>query len=51
MRRGQAQTSVINDDQKRALLDSLRFDQIDARQTSVKVAYGKTCKWLLKKSE
>jgi len=33
------------------LLDSLRFDQIDARQLTIKNAHAKTCKWLLKKSE
>ena len=33
------------------LLDSLRFDQIDARQTTIENAHAKTCKWLLKKPE
>jgi hypothetical protein len=33
------------------LLDSLRFDQIDTRQTTIKNAHAKTCKWLLKKPE
>ncbi|KAF2195876.1 hypothetical protein K469DRAFT_616754, partial [Zopfia rhizophila CBS 207.26] len=32
------------------LLDSLRFDQIYARQTTIKNAHAKTCKWLLKNS-
>ncbi|MCJ1422111.1 hypothetical protein MMC32_008482, partial [Xylographa parallela] len=41
----------LNEEQKRTLLDSLRFDQIDARQMTIKNAHAKTCKWLLKKSE
>jgi ankyrin repeat protein len=39
------------DDQRRMLLDSLRFDQIDARQMTIKNAHAKTCKWLLEKSD
>ncbi|KAH8688669.1 hypothetical protein GQ44DRAFT_802460, partial [Phaeosphaeriaceae sp. PMI808] len=38
----------LDNDQRRILLDSLRFDQIDARQTTIKNAHAKTCKWLLK---
>jgi hypothetical protein len=38
----------LREEQKRMLLDSLRFDQIDARQTTIKNAHAKTCKWLLK---
>jgi ankyrin repeat protein len=41
----------LNDAQKRCLLDSLRFDQIDARQMTIKTAHAKTCKWLLKCKE
>ncbi|MCJ1288448.1 hypothetical protein MMC26_007806, partial [Xylographa opegraphella] len=41
----------LNEEQKRILLDSLRFDQIDARQMTIKNAHAKTCKWLLKRSE
>ncbi|KAL9616341.1 MAG: hypothetical protein Q9160_008784 [Pyrenula sp. 1 TL-2023] len=37
-----------SEEQRRMLLDSLRFDQIDARQTTIKNAHFKTCKWLLK---
>jgi len=33
------------------LLDSLRFNQIDARQMTIKNAHIKTCKWLLKNFE
>lgn len=36
----------LNRKQKRKLLDLLRFDQIRARQTTIK-----TCEWLLKRSE
>lgn len=38
-------------DQKLMLLNSLRFDRIDARQMHIKAAHTKTCKWLLRKSE
>ncbi|RYP71044.1 hypothetical protein DL769_004757 [Monosporascus sp. CRB-8-3] len=41
----------LSKEQKQALLDSLRFDQIDARQMTIKNAHAKTCKWLLRKSE
>jgi hypothetical protein len=41
----------LNEEQKRILLNSLRFDQIDTRQMTIKTAHAKTCKWLLKKSE
>ncbi|RYP25338.1 hypothetical protein DL767_008433 [Monosporascus sp. MG133] len=34
-------------DQRKALLDSLRFEQIDSRQTNIKAAHRKTCEWLL----
>jgi hypothetical protein len=32
-------------------MDSLRFEQIDARRTGIKRAHARTCKWLLKKRE
>ena len=41
----------LNTEQRRMLLDSLRFDQINARQMTIKNAHAKTCKWLLKNSE
>ena len=41
----------LTEKQKRMRLDSLRFDQIDARQMTIKNAHAKTSKWLLKKSE
>lgn len=43
--------SALRDEQRRLLLESLSFDQIDARQLTIKKAHAKTCKWLLKKSE
>ena len=43
--------SLLNEEQKRVLLDSLRFNQIDARQMTIKKAHAKTCTWLLRKSE
>ncbi|RYP13683.1 hypothetical protein DL765_006765 [Monosporascus sp. GIB2] len=43
--------SPLSEEQKQALLNSLRFDQIDARQLTIKNAHAKTCKWLLKKPE
>ncbi|KAH8592574.1 hypothetical protein B0O99DRAFT_548496, partial [Bisporella sp. PMI_857] len=41
----------FNEKQKSILVDSLRFDQIDSRQMTIKKAHAKTCKWLLEKSE
>lgn len=43
--------SVLSTDQRRTYLDSLRFNQIDARHATIKAAHAKTCKWLLSKSE
>ncbi|KAH7038362.1 ankyrin repeat-containing domain protein [Microdochium trichocladiopsis] len=34
-----------------ALMESLKFDQIDARQTNITSAHAKTCRWLLRKQE
>ena len=42
---------ALTEDQRRSLLDSLRFDQIDARHATIKPAHAKTCKWLLSRSE
>ncbi|KAL6798332.1 Pfs, NB-ARC and ankyrin domain protein [Trichoderma sp. SZMC 28012] len=42
---------TISVEQMNALLDSLRFDQIEARQMTIKNAHAKTCRWLLRKSE
>ncbi|KID95301.1 Pfs, NB-ARC and Ankyrin domain protein, partial [Metarhizium majus ARSEF 297] len=48
-RRGENRS--LNDEQRRVLLESLRFDQIDARQMTIKNAHAKTCKWLLQTPE
>ena len=37
--------------QKETLMMSLKFDQLDARHMSIKIAYAETCKWLLTKRE
>lgn len=37
----------LNDEQRQSLMDSLRFEQIDARQMTIKTAHAKTCRWLL----
>ncbi|MCJ1440785.1 MAG: hypothetical protein MMC23_001271 [Stictis urceolatum] len=41
----------LSAEEKQLLLDSLRFEQIDSRQMTIKNAHAKTCKWLSKKSE
>ncbi|PNP50068.1 hypothetical protein FNYG_15983 [Fusarium nygamai] len=33
---------------RQRLLESLEFDQIDSRKTTIKTAYSKTCSWFLK---
>ncbi|KAJ4246003.1 hypothetical protein NW762_013747 [Fusarium torreyae] len=35
-------------DRHRQILDSLNFDEIDARKTTIKNAHFKTCRWFLK---
>jgi nucleoside phosphorylase len=45
-------SGVIDLSEKRqSLLDALGFNQIDARQETIKAAHAKTCKWLLSKPE
>ncbi|KAI0438486.1 hypothetical protein F4803DRAFT_565241 [Xylaria telfairii] len=39
------------DDQRRALLESLRFDQMDARQLNIKRTHAHTCVWFLNTPE
>jgi hypothetical protein len=39
-------TEQVSECQK-YLLDSLRFEQIDARHSNIKAAHAKTCEWLL----
>jgi ankyrin repeat protein len=41
----------LGEEQRRILLDTLRFDQINARQMTIKNGHAKTCKWLLKMPE
>ncbi|OCL03046.1 hypothetical protein AOQ84DRAFT_368715 [Glonium stellatum] len=41
----------LNEDQRQNLLESLGFDQIDARHMTIKAAHAKTCRWLLRKPE
>ncbi|KAJ4375773.1 hypothetical protein N0V83_001050 [Neocucurbitaria cava] len=38
-------------EQRQSLLYSLRFEQIDARQMTIKTAHAKTCRWLLKSEQ
>lgn len=45
------QQETLNEDQRKALLESLAFDQIDSRHDSIEKAYGKTCEWLSRTSE
>ncbi|KAL1793736.1 hypothetical protein ACET3X_008718 [Alternaria dauci] len=47
----QDQGPSSDDGKRQALMESLRFDQIDARYATIKNAHAKTCKWLLRKSE
>jgi ankyrin repeat protein len=42
---------MLNDEQRKSLLDSLGFEQIDARQMTIKTAHAKTCRWLLKSEQ
>lgn len=45
------QQETLNEDQRKALLESLAFDQIDSRHESIEKAYGKTCEWLSRTPE
>lgn len=47
----QQPTTNTEVDERQVLLDSLRFDQIDARQLSIKKAHTSTCAWFLKTPE
>ncbi|KAF2734985.1 hypothetical protein EJ04DRAFT_224485 [Polyplosphaeria fusca] len=44
----QSRTMPLDDEQKRRLLESLRFEQIDARQWTIANASPGTCEWLFK---
>jgi hypothetical protein len=41
----------LNDGERQSLLESLRFEQIEARQMTIKTAHAKTCRWLLKSEQ
>jgi ankyrin repeat protein len=45
------ETVSLSDAQRQTLLDSLKFDQIDARHMTIKKGHAKTCKWLSKTPE
>ncbi|KAF5975310.1 Pfs NACHT ankyrin domain-containing protein [Fusarium coicis] len=36
---------------RQQLMESLRYEQIDSRRTTIKTAYSKTCSWFLKHSD
>ena len=46
-----ADAPSLTQEQRQNLIDSLKFEQIDARQMTIKRAYAKTCQWLLKNPE
>jgi ankyrin repeat protein len=41
----------LDENHKQMLIDSLRFDQIEARHMTIKTAHTKTCTWLLQSPE
>ena len=41
----------LSEERIEELVESLRFEQIDSRQLSIRSAHSKTCKWFLKKQE
>ncbi|SPO07621.1 uncharacterized protein DNG_10316 [Cephalotrichum gorgonifer] len=47
----QAERQALSEVNKRKLLNSLKFDQLDSRWMSIKTAHAETCKWLLQKQE
>ncbi|KAF6814604.1 nacht and ankyrin domain protein [Colletotrichum sojae] len=46
-----AEREKLVDKRRQELLNSLSFNQIDARQMTIKKAHAQTCKWVLKSSE
>ncbi|KAI1451315.1 ankyrin repeat-containing domain protein [Annulohypoxylon moriforme] len=45
-------STIVNKEQHRQdLLESLKFEQMDARQLTIKRAHEKTCKWFLKTTQ
>lgn len=43
--------SVLSEGRRQILIESLRYQAIDARYATIKTAHTRTCRWLLKKSE
>ncbi|KAL4889741.1 hypothetical protein BDV59DRAFT_195423 [Aspergillus ambiguus] len=50
-RRADRLSQSPTEEQKKRLLGSLKFDQIDVRKLTIKTAHSKTCKWLLRTPE
>jgi hypothetical protein len=42
-----AETKALRQDQLKTLMEALKFDQMDARHLTIKIAHSKTCRWLL----
>lgn len=42
-----AELSPLSDEDRKVLLDSLRFDQLDSRQRAIRTAHAETCGWIL----
>ena len=41
----------LDEDQRKKLMEALKFHHMDGRQLSLKVAHAETCRWLLKRPE
>jgi ankyrin repeat protein len=48
---GPKPNTVVTEEQRRVFLDSLSFEQIDARLLNIKKAHGRTCNWLFEQLE
>lgn len=44
-------SSILGDDHRQILMESLRYHAIDSRYATIKTAHTRTCRWLLKKLE
>ena len=44
-------SSILGDNHRQILMESLRYHAIDARYATIKTAHTQTCRWLLKKLE
>ncbi|KAK5445358.1 hypothetical protein LTS15_010139 [Exophiala xenobiotica] len=42
---------ILDQKQRQKYVESLKFDQIDARHATIRTAHAKTCKWLLTRPE